>query len=157
DFEAALDAASCASSSTARVDFFVGAVERYRGPLLPGYYEDWVLPEQQRLAQEFFQATRQLTHLLEERGDLDRARRYAARAVAIDPLREEAHRELIRLYADTGQPAEALRQFRELERLLDEEFGAAPSAATCQLADEIERESRVAAPKGGQAAAGARG
>ena len=44
---------------------------------------------------------------LEQAGDLDRALTYAGRAVAVEPLREEAHQELIRLYAAAGQQAAA--------------------------------------------------
>src|SRR5207302_11473062 len=108
------------------------AAARYRGELLPGYFEAWVLPEQQRLARLFWQAVQQLARLLEQAGDLDRALEYAGRAVAADPLREEAHAALIRLYAPAGQPAAALRQYRALEQLLQKELGETPSAAARQ-------------------------
>lgn len=48
--------------------------------------------------------------LLEEAGDLTRALEYGQRGVQADPPREEAHYELIRLYAGAGQPTQALRQ-----------------------------------------------
>ena len=53
-------------------------------------------------------------------------------------LREEAHHELIRLYHAAGQPAAALRQYRELEQILERELGQPPSAATRALAHAIE-------------------
>jgi class 3 adenylate cyclase len=79
-------------------------------------------------------------------GDTSAALQYAARAVAIDRLREEAHHELIRLYAAAGQSATALRRFRDLEDLLAKELGASPSAATRQLAREIELVGRASHP-----------
>src|SRR5262249_20940960 len=68
-----------------------------------------------------------------------RALGYARRAVSADPLREEGRQDLMRLLAAAGQPTAALRQYRELEQLLDEQLGTEPSAATSQLARDIER------------------
>jgi DNA-binding SARP family transcriptional activator len=113
------------------------AAELYRGPLLPGFYDDWVLPEQQRLEELLFQALHRLIALLTQAGEIDRALPFALRAVAADPLREESHRELIRLYAAAGQPAAALRQYQELERILKQELDAVPDAATRALVEGI--------------------
>src|SRR5207244_1222568 len=87
----------------------------------------------QRLAELHFQAIRRLIADLEAEADLDRALTYARRAVSADPLREEAHQELIRLYAATGQPSDARRQYRELERILKEELDTIPSTSTRDL------------------------
>src|SRR5947209_12685125 len=54
----------------------------------------------------------------------------------------------MRLLAAAGQPTAALRQYRELEQLLDEQLGEAPFAATRQLAQEIERQMAGATPGG---------
>jgi predicted ATPase/DNA-binding SARP family transcriptional activator len=148
EFEAALQAAATAISTWERRQNLDEAIQLYRGPLLPAYYDDWVVPEQQRLEEVFFQAARELLHLLQQEGDFPRALEYAGRVVAVDPLREEAHEELIRLHAATGQTAAALRQYRELERLLHKELGARPSAAIQHLAREIQRQSEGARPRG---------
>jgi DNA-binding SARP family transcriptional activator len=97
EFEAALGAAAAATHPTEQVELLVRAVDLYRGPLLPGYYEEWVLREQQRWEELFFQAVRQLIECCENGGEQDRALQYALRAVSVDPLREEAHRDLMRL------------------------------------------------------------
>src|SRR2546421_257036 len=82
--------------------------------LLSGCYEHWIVPEQQRLDELSFQALHQLIADLEQAGDPATALQYALRATGVNRLREEAHREVIRLYAASGQPAAALRQYREL-------------------------------------------
>jgi predicted ATPase/DNA-binding SARP family transcriptional activator len=138
-FEARIAAAARARSSLERAQCLTEAVAEYRGELLPGYFEDWVLSERQRLAGMYLQALGQLSRQREEEGDLPGALDYARRLLASDALREEAHHELIRLLAASGQPAAALRQYHELERLLDEELGAPPSAATQALVQEIHR------------------
>src|SRR5581483_4168507 len=71
-------------------------------------------------------------------GDLAGAVADAKRAVAADPLREPAHCLLIRLYAIAGRRPEALRQYRELERILREEIGTTPSAGTQALLRQVE-------------------
>jgi DNA-binding SARP family transcriptional activator len=113
EFQAALQAAVWAGSVTERVQRLTEAVDLYRGELLPGYYEEWVLTEQRRLAECYFQAVGELTDALAPAGEWDRAVGYARRAVGLDPLREEAHHDLIRLLAAAGQPTEALRQYQE--------------------------------------------
>src|SRR5262249_2419623 len=114
------------------------AAERYGGPLLPHYYDDWIAPQQARLQQRFQQTVTQLIGLLEKEGQFQRALEYARHSLSLAPLREETHRDVMRLLAAADQPAEALRQFRELERLFAAELGAAPSPAAQQLARAIE-------------------
>ena len=132
-FEAAAAAARRAGGAGERVQRLAEALDLYRGELLSGYYDAWILPEQQRLADLSFHAARELIHHQEQSGDLSGALDLAGRAVAADPLREEAHQELIRLYLRSAQPVRARQQFQELERLLREELGEAPALATRQL------------------------
>lgn len=140
EFEAAREKAAQAGSTNERILFLADAVERHTGELLPGYYEAWCLAERARLGETYLGLLHQLVELLDRTGDLDRALGYARRAVSADPLREEAHQDLIRLLAAAGQPTAALRQYRELEQRLDEELGETPSEAIRQLALEIERQ-----------------
>jgi DNA-binding SARP family transcriptional activator len=86
-FEAALQAASHAQTPQEQLRCLVEAVERYRGELLPGCYEEWALLERERLAEAYLQALSRLTRLLEAEGDLPRALDYSRRAVTADPLR----------------------------------------------------------------------
>lgn len=64
---------------------------------------------------------------------LDQVLHYARRWVAHDPLHEPAHRALIMLYAQAGQPAAALRQYETCVRLLDDELGVPPEAETTAI------------------------
>jgi predicted ATPase/DNA-binding SARP family transcriptional activator len=139
EFQAANKAAARVGSGTEQARLLTRAAELYRGPFLSGRYDDWILAERGWLAERFFQALRRLLARLEEAADWDRALEYARRGIGADPLREEAHADLIRLFALAGQPAAALRQFQELERLLRHELGASPSRATRALARRIER------------------
>jgi DNA-binding SARP family transcriptional activator len=139
DYELAIEAAVRAARTSERTEHLVRAVELYGGELLPGYTEDWVFQERGWLAERYFQALHPLLSHLEQKGDLHRALEYAHRGVNADPLREESHAALMRLYAAAGQTAAALRQYRHLERLLKQELGTTPEPATRVLAREIER------------------
>ena len=137
-FETALQAA--AKARTEAMDRLAEAVELYHGELLPGYYEDWNLREHARLTDSYMQALHTLIAHLETKGALNRALDYARRAVNADPLREESHAALIRLYLAAGEPVAARRQYGELERLLQKELGVTPDPVTRAL---IERQART--------------
>jgi DNA-binding SARP family transcriptional activator len=139
EFEQALRLAARAPEEGQKERHLAGAVERYAGPLLPGFYEEWVLNEQARLAERFVQAVRQLLDLMSRRGDPVQALELARRAIAVDPLREDLHADLMRFLMAGGQPAAPLAQYRELERLLAEELGETPGPAVQCLARQLER------------------
>lgn len=140
DFEACLSAAKRADSFEERIGALPEriaalskAVALYQGELLSGWYEDWVDSERERLADVFLNALDQLVSDYEREGNLEHALDHAHRLVARDRLREESHAALIRLYGRLGRPADALRQYHELERILQEELNESPSPATRRL------------------------
>jgi DNA-binding SARP family transcriptional activator len=57
--------------------------------------------------------------------------------VALDPLQEAAHRELMRAYGAAGEPARAVRHYAALTELLRRELGAAPARDTAALAASL--------------------
>ena len=63
---------------------------------------------------------------------------HARHWLAVDPLREEAHRWLMQLHAATGARDAALRQYREAVRILDEELGVGPLPETTALYEAIQ-------------------
>jgi DNA-binding SARP family transcriptional activator len=128
---------SRAASSSERIQRLTEAIELYRGELLPGYFEAWILPERERLAEALHQALKQLTTVAVQAGDHHQALQWARRAVSIDPLRAEAHHDLIRLLAAAGQPAAALRHYQELEQILAREFGVEPAPEMRTTVEEI--------------------
>ena len=132
-FEAAAAASRAAPGCAERLLRLREAVAEYSGPLLPGVYDDWAGVEQQRLSDLALSLYRDLIAALSEEGELREALSYARRALALDPLRVESLRELIRLYGALGEPTAAVAQYRELEARLREERGLAPSAATRDL------------------------
>jgi predicted ATPase/DNA-binding SARP family transcriptional activator len=141
--EAALRDALQSADPARRRASLARAVHLYRGDLLPQEPEGWLLTERPRLLERHLEALRLLAASWEQEGELERAIQCARQAVSADPLREEAHYELMRLYALAGQPTATLQQYQELERRLREELGETPSAATRALAEELRESART--------------
>ena len=133
----------------------LAAVELYRGDLLAGFdprapaYEEWLAGERARLRERMLAALDSLlsAELQGEAGEPAVA--LALRILHLDPLREPAHRALMRLYARQGRTGLALSQYRRCRDLLRDELGVAPEAATEDLAREIltSRRARAAVPE----------
>ena len=133
DFEQALAQAEQAEpiqSLTAMRKALAQAVDLYRGDLLLSCYDEWLLPERDRLRQAFFKALKQLIVLLEQERNDEAAISAALRLLRHDPLHEETYRHLMRLYAVHGDRASALRTFHTCATILERELGTAPSEAT---------------------------
>jgi DNA-binding SARP family transcriptional activator len=121
------------------------AVGLYAGDFLAGFslrdspaFDDWQAAEADALRVSYGEAITRLAEAAERDGDLAAAVGHAKHRLALDPLHEPAHRELMRLLARSGDRAAALRQYREAVRLLDQELGVAPVAETRALHDAIE-------------------
>lgn len=146
EFEQGLRRAAQARNAPNYANLLAEAVERYVSPLLPHNYQDWVAPEQERLQQRFIQAASQLINILEKEGEFGRALELAQHVLALDPFREEAHRDIMRLLMAAGRPEDAMRQFHEIERLFAQELGETPSVAIQQFARQIGEHVNAALP-----------
>jgi hypothetical protein len=78
-------------------------------------------------------------------GDYKSAIAHARRRLALDPLDEPAHRQLMQLYAASGQHAAALRQYQDCARLLDKELGVQPMDETVRLYKTIKEQRSLGA------------
>ena len=97
------------------------------GHLLPDWYEDWVLLERERYRQLALHALEALAARLIELGRSGEAAEAAVAAIVSDPLRESAHRSLIRVHLAERNSSEALRQYRLYRAMLRDQLGLAPS------------------------------
>ncbi len=102
----------------------------YRGELLPGCYDEWILPERERLLQYHRQALERLLRLFEEQGNTVAAIRYAQRLLVLDPLSEDHYRQLMRLFALNNDRASALHVYYTCVSTLQREMGVEPDPAT---------------------------
>jgi predicted ATPase/DNA-binding SARP family transcriptional activator len=116
------------------------AAELYRGDFLAGFaladstdYEEWMLLEREALHQQALQALIHLATYSESQGDYVEAARYARRQIELEPWREEAHRQLMRILWRTGERSAALAQYQACQRALSGELGIEPGPETTEL------------------------
>jgi two-component SAPR family response regulator len=105
--------------------------------ILPGWPEEWLIPERERWGQVRQHALESLA--LQFRADAQYlpAIQSALAAIAVDPIRENAHRILIEVHADEGNVACALMRYQHYEALLRQELGVAPSSRMTRLIQDV--------------------
>jgi TolB-like protein/DNA-binding SARP family transcriptional activator/Flp pilus assembly protein TadD len=117
----------------------------YRGELLEGLrlqdgpFEEWLIGERRRLGALASTGLGQLLQHHQRCGAHEEAIQTALRLLTIDPFQEAVHRTLMRLYHETGNTAQALRQFGICEKILRRELNVEPEVATRELRRDILR------------------
>ncbi|RMG90109.1 MAG: hypothetical protein D6706_20170, partial [Chloroflexi bacterium] len=90
------------------------AIQLYTGDLLEDIYDDWVIPERERLARLYRQSLLRLIDQKEKQHDYTAAITYAEKYLAAEPLLETAHLRLMHLYYALGDRARVKQQFEQL-------------------------------------------
>jgi DNA-binding SARP family transcriptional activator len=96
------------------------------GELLPDWYDDWVVLERERLREVHFRALEAYCDRLISSSCFDRATEAALAAINDDPMRESAHRCLIRVHLAEGNEAKAVCCYRLFRKRLQGELGNDP-------------------------------
>ena len=109
----------------------------YAGDLLPGAQDDWVLREREKLRRHQLNALGRLVQLSVRAGDTAAGIRYAQAILDIDDMREDVHRDLMRLFLLDGQRALALRQYERCREVLRRELSIVPMPETQALYRQI--------------------
>ena len=108
----------------------------YKGELLPGFYDEWVVPERERLRIAFEQRGEKLLAHLEQRRRwselLDWGENLNARAGALEP----AFRAIMLAYFELGDSAKSVATYQRCVEAL-EDYGVEPSVETKQLLERI--------------------
>jgi DNA-binding SARP family transcriptional activator len=102
--------------------------------LLPDWSDnEWVLVEQEQFHQLRLHALEAMSERLIEAGRHGEAVAAGLAVVRVEPLRESAHRVLVKAHLAAGNRAAALRQFEQCRRILQSELGLEPSQALRDL------------------------
>ncbi|MGY1640610.1 BTAD domain-containing putative transcriptional regulator [Geodermatophilus sp. SYSU D00703] len=109
------------------------------GELLPGWYDDWVLLERERLRQLRMHTLEVVAVRLATAGRHGEALQVAYAAVREEPLRESAHRVVVRVHLAEGNPVEALRAYEHFRAMLLDELGVVPTEQMVGLVCGIPR------------------
>src|SRR5262245_41018603 len=105
--------------------------------LLPDWYDDWVAIERERFRQLRVHALEQLCNRLTRAKRFGEAIDAGLAAMHCEPLRESAHRALVRTHLAEGNRGEAIRQYQRFRELLHDELGLEPSQELEALVADI--------------------
>jgi len=136
----------CAAPEKSKPSQLETVIARYRGNFLDDFhlheapdFETWVVVERERFQQMALASLAHLAATTQQQGDFEKAAAFTRRILALEPWREEAHRQLMTVLAQSGQRSAALSQFEACKKHLDEELGVEPSAETKALYEKIKR------------------
>ncbi len=110
---------------------------RFCGELLPGWDDDWVIVERERHRQLSLHALESVCEHLTSLHRYGAAALAGLAAVEREPLRESAHRALMRVHLAEGNASEALRRYRHYELLAARDLGVEPSPMMRSLLREV--------------------
>jgi DNA-binding SARP family transcriptional activator/class 3 adenylate cyclase len=119
------------------------AADLYRGRLIDDVtvseegWNEWLTGERERLLDLALGAMMGLGEQELAAGRAGHALKAGQRAIALNNMREDAHRLIVQALAATGRKAEALKHYQELVALLKHELNTQPDAATRSLAAEL--------------------
>jgi DNA-binding SARP family transcriptional activator len=121
------------------------ALALYRGDLLADCYDDWALRHRERLRALYLRGLTWLLDYYTAHDDYAQAITHGQQILQLDPLHEDVHRALMRLYLQTGQRGLAVRQYETCQALLAAELGVAPTEETQALYREVSGANRAEA------------
>ncbi|MFE7637354.1 BTAD domain-containing putative transcriptional regulator [Kitasatospora sp. NPDC057518] len=114
-------------------------VDDLAAELLPGWEEEWLTLERERWDQLRLYALEGLAHQLCDAERYLSALQTALAAIAIDPVRETAHRIVVEVHLAEGNLASALRSYQHYRSFLQRELNVAPSPKMTGLVRNLQR------------------
>jgi len=123
------------------------AVSAYRGAFLEGFsladspaFEEWIVVQREQIRLHVLDALHRLAEHDEALGEYGRAVAHARRSLVLEPWDEEAHRQVMRALALSGQRSLALAQYETCSRLLRQDLDVEPAQETTALVESIRGE-----------------
>jgi DNA-binding SARP family transcriptional activator len=113
------------------------ALSLYTADLLEGFFDPWAIRERERLRDLYINGMAHLMRYHRQQRAFEESLDCCQRILQHDPLREEFHREMMRLYLENGQRALAARQYESCRELLASELGIPPMPETQALYTQI--------------------
>jgi DNA-binding SARP family transcriptional activator/predicted ATPase/Tfp pilus assembly protein PilF len=120
------------------------AVELYQGDFLAGLvlpdspdFDEWRLLHQEMRHHRALAAFETLASHFAGLGQYEHAERLARQQIALEPWREEAHRQLMLVLALSGDRSGAIAQYATCRQILLDELGVEPAEETVALYEQI--------------------
>ena len=129
-----LECGSLESSTTANL---IEALSTYHGELLPGFYDEWVFSERERLYTLFEAKITRLLEILQSEGRWAEVVDWGMRWIASSKWPEPAYRALMAAYANSGDMSKAVATYERLTQGLQKDLSVKPSEQTQALYKRI--------------------
>ncbi|HEY1343623.1 MAG TPA: BTAD domain-containing putative transcriptional regulator [Streptosporangiaceae bacterium] len=127
------DAHEIAALATTSTPLEPRQVELLKRDLLPGWYEEWLVPEQDQFHLQRIQALEKVCRVATEAQDFGLATSAGLAAVCAEPLRESAVTALVAAHLGEGNRYEAVRRYHEYASVLRRELDVEPGAELAAL------------------------
>ena len=109
------------------------AVRIYCGDLLPGFYDDWIQEQRNRLHSLYVQTLERLVQLFEQARDYPNAVHWAQRMIENEPFEEKNYRHAMTLYALNNDRAAAISVYHRCVEFLRQELDVEPARETIEV------------------------
>jgi DNA-binding SARP family transcriptional activator len=121
------------------VDALIRQVSLYKGELLPGFYEEWVSLERERLRADFERKMGKILNCLLSKERWDEIIEWGERWIAQGGSPEPAYRALMQAHAGLGNLSAAADVYNRCVEALRSELEAEPSPATREIFEQIRK------------------
>jgi WD40 repeat protein/DNA-binding SARP family transcriptional activator len=126
-----------ARATTASADDLMTTLALYRGELLPGFYDEWVVLERERVAAIFEQEIARLLGSLVREEWWEELAEWGERWIALGGTPEPAYRALMIAHNEMGDQSKVASSFQRCVESLQKELGVQPAEATCLLFEQL--------------------
>jgi DNA-binding SARP family transcriptional activator len=113
------------------------ALKLYDGDLLECVYDDWALRAREQKRLLYLKGLAYSMHYHHIHGSFQKSLAYGEKILSLDPLQEQVHREMMKLYVESGQRSFAIRQYERCCQVLDKELEIPPTRETEALFRQI--------------------
>ena len=145
-FESLINESRTQTDISLRIPLLVDSVTIYRNHFLTGFslkdaphFNEWAFTESENLRSKLAIALTMLSNDLCSLGQAETAIPHARRLIALDPLNESSHRQMMKIYIEAGQHNAALKQYQTCEQILRKELGVDPQPETRALYKQIRK------------------
>jgi DNA-binding SARP family transcriptional activator len=121
----------------ADIEALRSGIALYSADILTDYTDEWALREREKHRRHYLNALGRMMHLCMLARDWTESIRYGQAILDHDALREDVHREIMRMYVQSGQRPMALRQFEICRAALRRELAIQPMRETMALYKSI--------------------
>ena len=145
-FKSLITESQAQKDASRRIPLLTDSVKLYRDHFLTGFslkhspiFNEWANSEADGLRHQLAGALTILSDDVCSQGQAATAIPHAQRLMALDPLNEASHRQLMQTYIQAGQHNAALKQYQSCEQILRKELGVDPQPETRLLYKQIRR------------------